>query len=208
MKKQKEENSKVIIQNNTNDNEVDSLKKEIEQLKEEIKNMTIAHKDEMKNLINDKDLLFKEKLGLENKISKMKSSIMDLTNKFEAEISNKEKKVKLVNENNSKLFNDLQAKNKNYNTEIKNMQNVVNSLKKEKYDLETIVLMQEEKIKQYQKNYPKKEILRRNKNVSSSQKIITTTNIKPPILKKNYSHYKSNITESNFDDFSLPIIHN
>ena len=69
--------------------------------------------------------------------------------------------------------------------------------------------MQEEKIKQFQKQYPKKEILRRNKNVSSSQKIITTTNIRPPILKKNYSHYKANnSTESNFDDFSLPIIHN
>lgn len=185
------------------------LKKEIEQLKEEIKSMTTIHMEEMKNLINEKDLLFKEKLGLENKITKMKTSIMELTNKFETELSNKEKKVKLVNENNSKLFNDLQTKNKNYNSEIKNMQNVVNSLKKEKYDLETIVLMQEEKIKQFQKHYPKKEILRRNKNVSSSQKIITTTNIRPPILKKNYSHYKANnSTESNFDDFSLPIIHN
>ena len=192
---------KVIVHDNDNTNN-----EEINQLKEEIENLRKEHKDEMTKVINEKDLIFKEKLGLENKISKMKSGIMEITERFEKELSLKEKKVKLINETNAKAFNDLQNKNSKLSNENINLNNIIRSLKREKYDLETIVLKQEDTIKF----------------LNSNQKLNISTLKKELFDKKNYSEkilpINTNITSykkqnnsidssfSKFNDLSLPYI--
>ena len=195
---QKEQKLIVHDNDNTNDDEINQLKVEIENLRKE-------HKDEMTKVINEKDLIFKEKLGLENKISKMKAGIMEITERFEKELLSKEKKVKLINETNSKVFNDLQNKNLKLSKENTNLNNIISSLKKEKYDLETIVLKQEDTIKF----------------LNSNQKI-NISSLKKQLAKKNYSEkilpINTNITSykkqnnsidssfSKFNDLSLPYI--
>ena len=195
---QKEQKVIVHDNDNTNDDEINQLKVEIENLRKE-------HKDEMTKVINEKDLIFKEKLGLENKISKMKAGIMEITERFEKELLSKEKKVKLINETNSKVFNDLQNKNSKLSKENASLNNIISSLKKEKYDLETIGLKREDTIK-----------------FRNSNQKINRSALKQLFAKKNYSEkilpINTNITSykkqnnsidssfSKFNDLSLPYI--
>ena len=99
---------------------------------------------------------------LKEKIKKMKNEIIELSGKLEKELLIKEKKNIKINENNCKIFEDLQKKNKELMKMLKqeNMQTM--ALRKEKYDLETICIKQEESIKLLNKklnsNLPKRKL--------------------------------------------------
>ena len=81
----------------------------------------------------------------------MKNAIIELSGKLEKELLIKEKKNIKINENNCKIFEDLQKKNKELMKMLKqeNMQTM--ALRKEKYDLETICIKQEECIRSLKK---------------------------------------------------------
>ena len=90
--------------------------------------------------------LNKENNILKEKIRKMKNSIIELSSKLEKELLKKEQKNLKINENNSKLFEDLQKKNKELMKMLKNENLQTMALRKEKYDLETICIKQEDTI--------------------------------------------------------------
>lgn len=88
-----------------------------------------------------------ENIILKEKIKKMKNAIIELSSKLEKELLIKEQKNLKINENNSKLFEDLQKKNKELMKMLKQENMQAMALRKEKYDLETICIKQEENIK-------------------------------------------------------------
>ena len=90
--------------------------------------------------------LSEENKKLKEKIIKMKNSIIELSKKLEKELLLKEQKNLKINENNSKLFEDLQKKNKELVKMLKQENLQTMALRKEKYDLETICIKQEDVI--------------------------------------------------------------
>jgi DNA repair exonuclease SbcCD ATPase subunit len=94
------------------------------------------------NLDGDADII-EENKKLKGKIIKMKNAIIELSGKLEKELLLKEKKNLKINENNSKLFEDLQKKNKELIKMLKQENLQTMALRKEKYDLETICIKQE-----------------------------------------------------------------
>ena len=104
--------------------------------------------EEGKDKDNEENKILKEK------IKKMKDAINELTTKLEKELLIKEKKNIKINENNSKLFENLQKKNKELMKMLKQENLQTMALRKEKYDLETICIKQYFFI-QKQKNFLK-----------------------------------------------------
>ena len=90
--------------------------------------------------------LNKENNILKEKIRKMKNSIIELSSKLEKELLKKQQQNLKINENNSKLFEDLQKKNKELMKMLKSENLQTMALRKEKYDLETIFIKQEDTI--------------------------------------------------------------
>ena len=90
--------------------------------------------------------LNKENNILKEKIRKMKNSIIELSSKLEKELLKKQQQNLKINENNSKLFEDLQKKNKELMKMLKSENLQTMALRKEKYDLETICIKQEDTI--------------------------------------------------------------
>ena len=91
--------------------------------------------------------LEEENILLKGKIKKMKETVVALSKKLDNELLLKEKKSMRINENNSRLFEELNKKNKELVKKVKelNLQNI--ALYKEKFDLETICLKQEDRVK-------------------------------------------------------------
>ena len=83
----------------------------------------------------------------------MKNGIKDLTQKFENELSLKEKKSIYINETNEKLFNDMMQKNKKLVNDIKKYIELNNQLISEKTELENMLLEQELKLKSLKRVY-------------------------------------------------------
>ena len=104
----------------------------------------------------------KENKILKEKIKKMKNAIIELSGKLEKELLINEKKNLKINENNCKIFDDLQKKNKELMKMLKQENLQTMALRKEKYDLETICIKQEESIKLLNKklnsNLPKRKL--------------------------------------------------
>ena len=98
---------------------ISELKEKNENLKKkQFENLNIENKNinfeiiglfACKNLDDDINI---ENNMLKEKIKKMKNAIIELSAKLEKELLIKEKKNLKINENNSKLFEDLQKKNK------------------------------------------------------------------------------------------------
>jgi DNA repair exonuclease SbcCD ATPase subunit len=97
--------------------------------------------EEDKNRDNEENKILKEK------IKKMKDAINELSTKLEKELLIKEQKNIKINENNSKLFENLQKKNKELMKMLKQENLQTMALRKEKYDLETICIKQEDTIR-------------------------------------------------------------
>ena len=99
----------------------------------------------------------------------------------------KEQKNLKINESNSKLFEELQKKSKNLAIKLK--QENINSmaLRKQKYDLETICIKQEELIRNLKKRI----------NFSNSKiNIRHNTNSKSNILPRNYHIIGNQVTKT------------
>ena len=130
------------------------------------------------------DDLNKENNILKEKIRKMKNAINELSSKLEKELLKKEQKNLKINENNSKLFEDLQKKNKELMKMLKNENLQTMALRKEKYDLETICIKQEDTIqllnRKLNNNISKKKL----KQCLYSQSNIHTQNDGLPKIKK------------------------
>ena len=188
---------------------IDEKNKVINELKEEIKKMRIKkgkflelkiesninkidiiglllgnkNLDETFNTINNTPNLNVEEENklLKQKITRMKSALIELSKKLDKELIIKEQKNLKINESNSKLFEELQKKSKDLAVKLKqeNMNSMI--LKKEKYDLETICIKQEEVIRN----------LRKKINVSNSK-------IKNSVIIKHNAYSKGNILLRNY----------
>lgn len=230
---------------------IDEKNKVINELKEEIKKMRIKkgkfvelkiesninkidiiglllsnkNLDETFNTINNTPNLNLEEENklLKQKITRMKSALIELSKKLDKELIIKEQKNLKINESNSKLFEELQKKSKDLAVKLKqeNMNSMI--LKKEKYDLETICIKQEEVIRNLRKKinvsnskiknsgiikhnaYSKGNILLRNYHIMGN--IITKTDGNPKNISINNNPLmlQNNINAHNRSGF-LPII--
>ena len=230
---------------------IDEKNKVINELKEEIKKMRIKkgkflelkiesninkmdiiglllgnkNLDETFNTINNTPNLNVEEENklLKQKITRMKSALIELSKKLDKELIIKEQKNLKINESNSKLFEELQKKSKDLAVKLKqeNMNSMI--LKKEKYDLETICIKQEEVIRNLRKKinvsnskiknsgiikhnaYSKGNILLRNYHIMGN--IITKTDGNPKNISINNNPLmlQNNINAHNRSGF-LPII--
>ena len=104
------------------------------------------------NTINNTNLNLEEQNKLlKEKITRMKNAIIELSSKLEKELLIKEQKNLKINESNSKLFDELQKKSKDLAKKLKQESMNTMALRKEKYDLETICIKQEECIRNLKK---------------------------------------------------------
>jgi len=230
---------------------IDEKNKVINELKEEIKKMRIKkgkflelkiesninkmdiiglllgnkNLDETLNTINNTPNLNVEEENklLKQKITRMKSALIELSKKLDKELIIKEQKNLKINESNSKLFEELQKKSKDLAVKLKqeNMNSMI--LKKEKYDLETICIKQEEVIRNLRKKinvsnskiknsgiikhnaYSKGNILLRNYHIVGNMITKTDGNPKNISINNNPLMLQNNINAHNRSGF-LPII--
>lgn len=230
---------------------IDEKNKVINELKEEIKKMRIKkgkflelkiesninkidiiglllgnkNFDETFNTINNTPNLNVEEENklLKQKITRMKSALIELSKKLDKELIIKEQKNLKINESNSKLFEELQKKSKDLAVKLKqeNMNSMI--LKKEKYDLETICIKQEEVIRNLRKKinvsnskiknsgiikhnaYSKGNILLRNYHIIGNMITKTDGNPKNISINNNPLMLQNNINAHNRSGF-LPII--
>ena len=230
---------------------IDEKNKVINELKEEIKKMRIKkgkflelkiesninkidiiglllgnkNLDDTFNTINNTPNLNVEEENklLKQKITRMKSALIELSKKLDKELIIKEQKNLKINESNSKLFEELQKKSKDLAVKLKqeNMNSMI--LKKEKYDLETICIKQEEVIRNLRKKinvsnskiknsgiikhnaYSKGNILLRNYHIMGNMISKTDGNPKNISINNNPLMLQNNINAHNRSGF-LPII--
>ena len=230
---------------------IDEKNKVINELKEEIKKMRIKkgkflelkiesninkidiiglllgnkNLDDTFNTINNTPNLNVEEENklLKQKITRMKSALIELSKKLDKELIIKEQKNLKINESNSKLFEELQKKSKDLAVKLKqeNMNSMI--LKKEKYDLETICIKQEEVIRNLRKKinvsnskiknsgiikhnaYSKGNILLRNYHIMGNMITKTDGNPKNISINNNPLMLQNNINAHNRSGF-LPII--
>ena len=230
---------------------IDEKNKVINELKEEIKKMRIKkgkflelkiesninkidiiglllgnkNLDETLNTINNTPNLNVEEENklLKQKITRMKSALIELSKKLDKELIIKEQKNLKINESNSKLFEELQKKSKDLAVKLKqeNMNSMI--LKKEKYDLEIICIKQEEVIRNLRKKinvsnskiknsgiikhnaYSKGNILLRNYHIMGNMITKTDGNPKNISINNNPLMLQNNINAHNRSGF-LPII--
>ena len=230
---------------------IDEKNKVINELKEEIKKMRIKegkflelkiesninkidiiglllgnkNLDDTFNTINNTPNLNVEEENklLKQKITRMKSALIELSKKLDKELIIKEQKNLKINESNSKLFEELQKKSKDLAVKLKqeNMNSMI--LKKEKYDLETICIKQEEVIRNLRKKinvsnskiknsgiikhnaYSKGNILLRNYHIMGGVVTKTDGNPKNISINNNPLMLQNNINAHNRSGF-LPII--
>ena len=181
--------------------------------------------DETFNTINNTPNLNVEEENklLKQKITRMKSALIELSKKLDKELIIKEQKNLKINESNSKLFEELQKKSKDLAVKLKqeNMNSMI--LKKEKYDLETICIKQEEVIRNLRKKinvsnskiknsgiikhnaYSKGNILLRNYHIMGNMITKTDGNPKNISINNNPLMLQNNINAHNRSGF-LPII--
>ena len=181
--------------------------------------------DETFNTINNTPNLNLEEENklLKQKITRMKSALIELSKKLDKELIIKEQKNLKINESNSKLFEELQKKSKDLVVKLKqeNMNSMI--LKKEKYDLETICIKQEEVIRNLRKKinvsnskiknsgiikhnaYSKGNILLRNYHIVGNMITKTDGNPKNISINSNPLMLQNNINAHNRSGF-LPII--
>ena len=127
------------------------------------------------NILNNTNLnLEEENKLLKSKLTRMKNAIIELSSKLEKELLIKEQKNLKINESNSKLFDELQKKSKDLARKLKQESMNTMILRKEKYDLETICIKQEECIRNL-----KKKINYSRPNIRRSEVFFTKSNILP-----------------------------
>ena len=131
--------------------------------------------DETMNTLSNANInLEEENKLLKEKINKMKNAIIELSSKLEKELLIKEQKNQKINESNSKLFDELQKKSKDLAIKLKQESMNTMALRKEKYDLETICIKQEECIRNL-----KKKINFSRATIRKSEVIFSKSNILP-----------------------------
>ena len=131
--------------------------------------------DETMNTLSNTNInLEEENKLLKEKITKMKNAIIELSSKLEKELLIKEQKNQKINESNSKLFDELQKKSKDLAIKLKQESMNTMALRKEKYDLETICIKQEECIRNL-----KKKINFSRASIRKSEVIFSKSNILP-----------------------------
>ena len=191
------ENQINIIKNGNEKELYELMKNESNKLRKEL-----DKKDsEISNLITERDGISKEKKRISSKLEKMRNNIIQISKQFESQLAYKEKKSKFVNDCNSKLFMDLNNKNKILIEEIKKLNDMNNKLKQDKFELENVCLIQEKKLQQYEKNYilsrSRGRSLLKSKGISISQKCLFPVN---PIKDNNIStviNFKSSLKNQN-----------
>jgi len=153
-----------------------------------------------------KDIDNEENKILKEKIKKMKDAINELSTKLEKELLIKEQKNIKINENNSKLFENLQKKNKELMKMLKQENLQTMALRKEKYDLETICIKQEDTIRILNKrlsSHSKKKKL--HQIVYSYSNILTQNDGLPKISNSPDTHSNHQFTIHNKSSF-LPSV--
>ena len=156
--KKKESNKEVVQVNNNDDTEslkekITALLKEMEEIKKFSEKENKELSEENERLKKKNEALSKEKGLIEEKYKKMRNSVIELSKKFESEIKEKEKRSLYVNQTNSKLFEDIQSKNRALVAQVNKLKSVIKRMEVEKYELENIVLRQEDKLDKYKKEF-------------------------------------------------------
>lgn len=143
------EKDKIISELKEENNKLKSKNEKFENIiiEKQVINFEFIGVLDCKPIEDIKDEDYKENKILKEKIKKMKSAINELTKKLEKELLVKEQKNIKINENNSKLFENLQKKNKELMKMLKQESLQTMALRKEKYDLETICIKQEDAIR-------------------------------------------------------------
>ena len=141
--------------------------------------------------INRDGAVNEENKKLKEKIKKMKDSIIELSGKLEKELQLKEQKNIKINENNSKLFEDLQKKNKELIKMLKQENLQTMALRKEKYDLETICIKQEDAIRLLNKKLSSNNSKKKMRQILYSHSNILTQNDGLPLIS-NSGDFNSN----------------
>ena len=218
LKSKLETAEKQILQLTQKISEKDKI---ISDLKSQIKNIKIKH---FENLDIENKAINLEIIGLfscksidvgdvneennilKEKIKRMKNAIIELSSKLEKELLKKEQKNLKINENNSKLFEDLQKKNKELMKMLKNENLQTMALRKEKYDLESICIKQEDTIKilnrKLNSNLSKKKL---RQCLYSKSNIITQNDGLPKINNIGEAGTKMQINGHNKSGF-LPVV--
>ena len=218
LKSKLETAEKQILQLTQKISEKDKI---ISDLKSQIKNIKIKH---FENLDIENKTINLEIIGLflcksidvgdvneennilKEKIKRMKNAIIELSSKLEKELLKKEQKNLKINENNSKLFEDLQKKNKELMKMLKNENLQTMALRKEKYDLESICIKQEDTIKilnrKLNSNLSKKKL---RQCLYSKSNIITQNDGLPKINNIGEAGTKMQISGHNKSGF-LPVV--
>lgn len=111
----------------------------------------VNNNDIIEGMTKEIEGLKKEKRKSEEKIEKMKIAIEGIQKRMDIELQKKEMKSIIINQTNSKLFDNITNKNNTLALELKKAVNRCILLAKEKYDIENIALKQETVIKQLEK---------------------------------------------------------
>ena len=184
----------IIEENNKLKDENNILKEENNKLKEELNNNKLFKTDidnekDNKEKENEKDLLIKQK---EEELEQMKLKLSQYENgtiipegvkkqmeeikqasntekeeikqKLTTEMNKKEKAYLKINEQNSKLINELNLKIKEYEEQIKTLSESLTNINKEKTELENIIIKQETKVNDLGEKVNSIEDLLKNKN--------------------------------------------
>lgn len=159
--------------------------------------------DETLNTLNNSNLnLEEENKILKQKITKMKNALIELSSKLDKELIKKEQKNIKINESNSKLFEELQKKSKDLARKLKEENMNTMALRKEKYDLETICIKQEECIRNL-----KKKINISNSKIKKSGVMRHNAFSKSNILPQNI-HIIKNITKTDGNPENINSLNN
>jgi epidermal growth factor receptor substrate 15 len=163
-----------IIQLNRENEDLQEEKKRLLEERDEL-NKNLASSNNLTTSIdhltkqNDEEKIFsqnllKEREDLENKITKMKSSVQEIKDKFEEEMNNK---LKTLKESNS----ELEKRAKDLDENCKKLSKDYKLKHKEKLELEEIILKQDEKVTILANkiNYIDKMLKEKNKEIQENE---------------------------------------
>ena len=147
----------------------------------------------------------KNKNLLEEKITKIKSTLATVLQKVDEEAKKKKEKGKYADEYNSKLFIAINTKNKELANELQKTNDINSNLKKEVKQLENIVLKQEYQIKNYRLN----SIMNMNNKSMNNKSMKTRVSSQKYLFKKKLKSLDDNslIGIPNSQSNILPIIY-
>jgi chromosome segregation ATPase len=179
------------------------------QISDQISNQISEHNSELERLAREHEeeknmsaLLRKDRQELEHKLQSMKNTLGEIKEKFEIELAKKENMISDSNTNTSNL-NELLKKIKTLEDFIKSQKKTINSIAKEKLELEEIILKQEDRVSELNNKFNLIDKMVKDKNrelKENEQNILQLVNIIEE-QKRTLSNYGvQGVVEGNTND--------